>query len=138
MKQILIAAVLLGTAFVGYKTYTYFTSATNLEIEIVDADLLNFNFTVRFMNVGNSPVKVNAVTNQIFANGEKVGSASNLKGFTINSRSQKDVKFDVTSGLMGGTNILLGLIKNGRNKPKISIETAINVKGAIVKKLTEL
>jgi LEA14-like dessication related protein len=138
MNRILIAAVLLGTAFIGYKAYEYFTSATNLEIEIVDADLINFNFTVRFMNVGSSPVSVNAVTNQIFANGDKVGSASNLKGFTINSRSQKDVKFDITSGLIGGTNILLGLIKNGRNKPKITIETAINVKGTIIKKITEL
>jgi LEA14-like dessication related protein len=138
MNRILIAAVLLGTAFIGYKAYEYFTSATNLEIEIVDADLINFNFTVRFMNVGSSPVSVNAVTNQIFANGDKVGSASNLKGFTINSRSQKDVKFDITSGLIGGTNILLGLIKNGRNKPKITIETAINVKGVIINKLTEL
>lgn len=138
MNKILIAAVLLGTAFVGYRAYEYFTSAANLEIEIVDADLINFNFTVRFMNVGNSPVTVNAVTNQIFANGDKVGSASNLKGFTINSRSQKDVKFDITSGLTGGTNILLGLLKNGRSKPKISIETAINVKGTIIKKVTEV
>ncbi len=138
MKQIIIAAVLLGTAFVGYKAYTYLTSATNLELEIVDADLINFNFTVRFMNVGNSPVTVNAVTNQIFVNGDKVGSASNLKGFTINSRSQKEVKFDITSGLMGGTNILLNLLKNGRSKPKITIDTAINVKGTIIKKLTEL
>jgi LEA14-like dessication related protein len=138
MKQIIIAAVLLGTAFVGYKAYTYLTSATNLEIEIVDADLINFNFTVRFMNVGNSPVTVNAVTNQIFANGDKVGSASNLKGFTVNSRSQKDVKFDITSGLLGGTNILLNLLKNGRNIPKISIETVLNVKGTIIKKLTEV
>ena len=138
MKQILILAALFGTAFVGYKAYEYFGSAANLELEITDIDLQNFNFTVTFMNLGNSPVTINAVTNQIFANGDKVGSASNLKGFTINSRSQKAVKFDITSGLLGGTNILLGLLKNGRSKPKFSVETAINVKGTIIKKLTEL
>lgn len=138
MSKILIAAVILGLGYTGYKIYTYSNSVENLELEIIDADLINFNFTVRFMNLGNSPIKVNAVTNQIFANGEKVGSASNLKGFTINSRSEKSVKFDITSGLMGGTNILLGLLKNGRSKPKITIETAINVKGVIVKKTTEV
>jgi LEA14-like dessication related protein len=138
MKQIIILASVLSAAFIGYKIYTYSNSVENLELEIVDADLINFNFTVRFMNLGNSPIKVNAVTNQIFANGDKVGSASNLKGFTINSRSEKSVKFDITSGLIGGTNILLGLLKNGRSMPKITVETAINVKGVIVKKTTEV
>lgn len=138
MKQIIIAAVLLGLGYGGYKAYTYINSATNLELEIVDVNIEKFNFTVRFMNVGNSPVSVNAVDNKIYANGSKVGSASNLKGFTVNSRSQKDVKFDITSGLIGGANLLLSFFKDGGSKPKITIETVINVKGTIIKKTTEV
>ena len=127
MKQFLIAAALLAAGYGGYRLYTYYNSATTLDVQIVNADLSKQTITVRFLNLGNSPVKVNSVKNTILANDSYLATASNLKGFTIPERGQTDVKFDLQAGLGS----IAGLLQLG--KKKLSVITEINVKGSIIK-----
>ncbi len=138
MKVITIAIVILITSVLGYKIYTYFNSVEALNFDIVDVDLTKFTFTIRFKNTGSSPIKVSAVDNSILINGKNIGNASNLSGFTINSRSEKDVKFNITTGVFGGANLLTQLIKKSEEKAVITVDTTINVKGIIIKKTTTI
>jgi LEA14-like dessication related protein len=137
MKVITIAIVILITSVLGYKIYTYFNSVEALNFDFVDVDFSKFTFTIRFKNTGSSPIKVSAVDNSILINGKNIGNASNLSGFTINSRSEKDVKFNITTGVFGGANLLTQLIRSDK-KSVITIDTVINVKGIIIKKTTTI
>jgi LEA14-like dessication related protein len=137
MKVITIAIVILITSVLGYKIYTYFNSVEALNFDIVDVDFSKFTFTIRFKNTGSSPIKVSAVDNSILINGKNIGNASNLSGFTINSRSEKNVKFTITTGVFGGANLLTELIRSDK-KSVITVDTVINVKGIIIKKTTNI
>lgn len=138
MKIITISIIILITSVLGYKIYTYFNSVEALNFDIIDVDLTKFTFTIRFKNTGSSPIKVSAVDNSILINGKTIGNASNLQGFTINSRSEKSVKFIITTGFLGGANLLTELIKKSEEKAVISVDTIINVKGIIIKKTTSI
>ena len=127
MKQFLIAALVLGAAYGGYKLYNYYNSATTLDVQIVDADLIKKSITVRFINVGSSNIKIDSVKNTILANDSYIATAVNLKGFTIPGNGQIDVKFDLQIGFtsIGG---LLQIAKGN-----LSVITEINIKGSLIK-----
>jgi len=138
MKNIYIAAGVVAAAYFGYMLYQKKQSINAVTFDIVDFDLQNLKLTVDFTNVGNSTINVTAVQNQVYVNDSLVGTANRLASFSINKSSNTKVKFDIKASAVGGITALLSLFKNGREMPKIRIETTINANGMLFNKTTNI
>lgn len=135
MKIIYILAAVLA-AYGVKKLYDLKGSSANLDIEITDVDFTAFRFKIRFINVGNSSLKVDSCLNTIYVNDTKIGTAKNLKGFTIDKNGESEVWFDIQTSILTGAFAVLELFKNGAKKPTIKIDTIINASGLIINKKT--
>jgi len=138
MKNIYIAAGVVAAAYFGYMLYQKKQSINAVTFDIVDFDLQNLKLTVDFTNIGNSTINVTAVQNQVYVNDSLVGTANRLASFSINKSSNTKVKFDIKASAVGGITALLSLFKNGREMPKIRIETTINANGMLFNKTTNI
>jgi LEA14-like dessication related protein len=135
MKIIYILAAVLA-AYGVKKLYDLKGSSANLDIEITDVDFTSFRFKIRFINVGNYNLKVDSCLNTIYVNDTKIGTAKNLKGFTIDKNGESEIWFDIQTSILTGAFAVLELFKNGAKKPTIKIDTIINASGLIINKKT--
>jgi LEA14-like dessication related protein len=137
MKKYLIAAGVVAAAYFAYTMFQQKQSADAVTFDVTDVDLQNLTITIVFTNVGNATLNVNAVQNQIFVNGNMIGTANKLSAFSISKASNSTVKFDVKASIIGGVSALYSLFKDG-GKPAIRIETTINSNGILFTKTTNI
>lgn len=137
MKNIFIAAGVIAAAYFGYTLYQKKQSVDAVTFDITDVDIAAMKLTIVFTNVGNSTLNVSAVQNQVFVNGNMVGTANKLSSFSINKTSNSKVVFDITPSLTGGISAIYSLFKDG-GKPAIRIETTINSNGILFNKTTNI
>ncbi len=137
MNRYLIAAGIIAAAYFGFTMYQKKQSVDAVTFDITDVDLANMKITIVFTNVGNSTLNVTAVQNQIFVNGNLVGTANKLAAFSIVKASNSKVVFDVKASAIGGVSALLSLFKE-KTKPAIRIETTINSNGILFNKTTNI
>lgn len=137
MKNIYIAAGVIVAAYFGYSLYQKKQSVDAVTFDITDVDISAMKLTIVFTNVGNSTLNVSAVQNQVFVNGNMVGTANKLSSFSINKTSNSKVVFDITPSLTGGISAIYSLFKDG-GKPAIRIETTINANGILFNKTTNI
>jgi LEA14-like dessication related protein len=136
MKYIFYIGAAALLAFGVKKIYDIKGSTANLDLEIVDVDLSNFKVKARFINVGNSSLKVSSYLGTIYIDNTKVGTIKNLDGFTINENSEKEVSFDVQTSILTGGLATIQLLLSGFKKPTIKIDSVINASGLIINKTT--
>lgn len=137
MKKYLIAAGVVAAAYFAYTLFQQKQSVDAVTFDVTDVDLAAMKITIVFTNVGNSTLNVSAVQNEIFVNGNKIGTANKLSAFSINKSSNTSVNFDITASAVGGISALLSLFKDG-GKPEIRIETTINSNGILFTKTTNI
>ena len=95
MKNIFIAAGVIAAAYFGYTLYQKKQSVDAVTFDITDVDIAAMKLTIVFTNVGNSTLNVSAVQNQVFVNGNMVGTANKLSSFSINKTSNSKVVFTI-------------------------------------------
>ena len=134
MKKILIAAVVLAAIYIGYKAYTYFSSASTITIDIVSADIEKGTVRVSFTNVGSSRIRVSSVTNDIFLNGNKLASANDVNGFDLKPKETTLNDFKINVNILSGISGIMGAIASKGAKKEIKVVTVVNVKGLIITK----
>jgi hypothetical protein len=137
MKNYLIAAGVIAAAYFGWNLYQKKQSVEAVTFDIVDVDLASMKMSILFTNIGNSTLNVTAVQNQIFVNGNMIGTANKLSAFSILKTANSKIVFDITPSLLGGVSALLSLFKDGA-KPAIRIETTINANGILFNKTTNI
>lgn len=138
MKYILYIGAAVLAAYGVKKVYNLKGSTANLDIEIVDVNLTNFSVKVRFINVGNSNLKIESYLGTVYINNTKMGTLKNLNGFTIEATSEKEINLDIQTSILTGTLAAVELIKSGREKQDIKIVSVINANGLIINKTTNL
>jgi LEA14-like dessication related protein len=138
MKYIIYIGAAVLAAYGFKKLYDVKGSTANLDLEIVDYDMNNFKIKARFINVGNSSLKVSSYLGTVYINNTKIGTVKNLNGFTIDEASEKEVNFDIQTSILTGGLATIQLLMGGFMKPVIKIDSVINANGLIINKTTIL
>lgn len=138
MKNIIYIGAAILAAYAIKKGYDFYKSGTTLDLEVTDIDLINFKFKIRFINAGNSDIKIDSCLNTIYLNNNKIGTAKNLNGFTIRAKSESEVSFDIQTSILTGALSILSTLKNKDKNTIIKIDSVINASGLIINKTTTI
>ena len=136
MKYIIYIGAAVLAAYGFKKLYDVKGSTANLDFEIVDYDMTNFKVKARFINVGNSNLKVTSYLGTVYINDTKIGTLKNLNGFTLEANAEKEVSFDIQTSILTGGLASIQLLMGGFVKPVIKITSVINANGLIINKTT--
>lgn len=136
MKYIFYIGAAVLAAYGIKKIYDVKGSTANLDLEIIDVDINNFKVKARFINVGNSSLKVTSYLGTIYIDNTKVGTVKNLNGFTLEANAEKEVSFDIQTSILTGSLAVIQLLMKGFKKPDIKIDSVINANGLIINKTT--
>lgn len=136
MKYIIYIGAAVLAAYGFKKLYDVKGSTANLDFEIVDVDINNFKVKGRFINVGNSNLKVTSYLGTVYIDNTKIGTLKNLNGFTLEANAEKEVFFDIQTSILTGGMAAIQLLMKGFKKPLIKIDSVINANGLIINKTT--